>query len=130
MTVTAQVPSQGVEAVDRPKRLGRRASGRQPKAGWTAYLFVLPALAVFSLFVLRPLIQTFWLSFYTWNGLTPRKWAGLANYHALFTQPELRSAFVHAAFLIVFISLIPVAIGLLLATAISRAHLRGMTVFR
>jgi raffinose/stachyose/melibiose transport system permease protein len=99
-------------------------------AGWTGYLFVLPALAVFGLFVLRPLVQTFWLSFYDWNGLTPRKWVGLANYDALFTNPELRSAFVHAAFLIVFISLIPLAIGLVLATAISRAHLRGMTFFR
>lgn len=130
MTVTAEVPSQRVEAVGRSKRLGRRASRRQLTAGWTGYLFVLPALAVFSVFVLRPLVQTFWLSFYTWNGLTPRKWAGLANYDALFTNPELRSAFEHAAFLIVFISLIPVAIGLLLATAISRAHLRGMTFFR
>ena len=120
MTVTAEVPSQRVEAVGRSKRLGRRASRRQLTAGWTGYLFVLPALAVFSVFVLRPLVQTFWLSFYTWNGLTPRKWAGLANYDALFTNPELRSAFEHAAFLIVFISLIPVAIGLLLATAISR----------
>ena len=130
MTVTAPLPPQRVGSKDPSKRSGRRASRRQPTAGWTGYLFVLPALAVFSLFVLRPLVQTFWLSFYTWNGLTPRKWAGLANYNALFTDPELRSAFAHAAFLIVFISLIPVGLGLLLATAISRARFRGMTFFR
>ena len=130
MTVTAQVPSQRVEAVGRSKRLGRRASRRQLTAGWTGYLFVLPALAVFSVFVLRPLgpdVLAIVLHL-EWPHAAEVGWLG--ELRRPVHEPELRSAFEHAAFLIVFISLIPVAIGLLLATAISRAHLRGMTFFR
>lgn len=113
-------------ALPRPRRalLLPRASG------WTGYLFVLPALAVFIAFVIVPLCQTVWLSFYQWNGLTPRQWVGLANYRALFADSELRDAFVHSAILIIFISILPVILGLALAAVLSYRRMRGMTFFR
>lgn len=103
---------------------------RRVGAGWTGYVFVLPALAVFAAFVLYPLCQTVWLSFYSWDGLTARRWIGLANYKSLFTDPTLRSAFLHSAILVVFISLFPIALGLLLAAVLSYRKIRGLTFFR
>jgi raffinose/stachyose/melibiose transport system permease protein len=107
-----------------------RAGLRQGWSRWSGYAFVIPGFAVFAAFVIVPLCQTFWLSFYSWDGLTARRWVGLANYRSLYTDPELRSAFYHSAILVLFISIFPVALGLLLAAALSVRRVRGMTFFR
>jgi len=111
-------------------RAARGVRAKKRRAGWTGYFFVLPAFAIFATFVIRPLLQTFWLSFYSWDGLSPRKWVGFANYRELFSDPELRSAFFHSGVLVVFISIFPVALGLFLAAVLSRGRIRGLTVFR
>ena len=103
------------------------AGPREPRTG---YLYILPALLVYGAFVVFPLIHTVWLSFFNWDGLTPAKWAGLANYRSLLSDPELRSAFAHSAVLILFISVLPVVLGLLLAAALSTIRVRGLTFFR
>ena len=43
------------------------------------YLYILPAFAVFALFVLLPLLHAVWISFYQWDGLTVGTWVGLKN---------------------------------------------------
>src|SRR5215216_7314348 len=49
-----------------------------------AYLFILPVLLLYLIFVLRPTVQTFWLAFYKWNGVSiDREWVGLANFQRL-----------------------------------------------
>ena len=49
---------------------------RQP----VGYLYVLPAVVVFALFLGLPFLQTFEYSFYHWDGLSASTWAGLSNY--------------------------------------------------
>jgi raffinose/stachyose/melibiose transport system permease protein len=94
------------------------------------YLYILPGLVVFGLFVLAPLLHSAWISLFTWDGVTPGEWAGLANYKAVVTDPKLRSAFLHGFVLIGFYALLPVAIGLTLAAALSRTRVRGLALFR
>jgi raffinose/stachyose/melibiose transport system permease protein len=109
------------------------ARGDEPPPGEPrriGYLYLLPALAVFGAFVLLPLLHSVWLSLFAWDGITPGTWAGLRNYGDVLSDPELRGAFVHALVLIVFYSLIPVAIGLLLAGVVARARIRGLALFR
>ena len=48
-------------------------------AGW---LFLLPALTTYGLFVLWPLVNSVRYSLYDWDGVGPRKWVGIANYRA------------------------------------------------
>lgn len=49
-----------------------------------SYLFVAPAILLFFIFVVGPLIASFYWSFTEFNGLQPAKWVGLANYKNIF----------------------------------------------
>jgi raffinose/stachyose/melibiose transport system permease protein len=93
-------------------------------------LYLLPAYLVFTLLLLVPLVRAIQLSFYDWNGLTVGVWVGLDNYWDTVTDPGLRSAFVHAAVLIVFYALLPVTVALALVGAMSRATMRGLGFYR
>jgi raffinose/stachyose/melibiose transport system permease protein len=95
-----------------------------------AYLYLLPALVVFVLFVLVPLGHSAWLSLFSWDGVTPGTWVGLDNYEAVVSDPQLRSAFLHALVLVAFYALLPIAIGLVLAAAMSRTRVRGVALLR
>jgi raffinose/stachyose/melibiose transport system permease protein len=94
------------------------------------YLYVLPAFVVYAGFVLWPLLHAVWLSLRAWDGLTPSTWVGLDNYRELIESGPLRAAFGHALVLIVFYAVIPVAVGLVLVAALSRARVRGQAAFR
>ncbi|MFC0602372.1 carbohydrate ABC transporter permease [Streptomyces palmae] len=107
---------------------GRRRAPGEPRA--IGYLYILPALALYSAFLLYPFGQSVWLSLLHWDGLTRATWAGFDNYRDLLTDPALRAPFAHALLLLVFYSALPVAIGLLLAALLSRDRVRGMTFFR
>ncbi|MGH3424855.1 MAG: carbohydrate ABC transporter permease [Nocardioidaceae bacterium] len=109
---------------------GRRVGGPPGQPRRVAYLYLAPALLVFGLFLLAPLLHAVWLSFYEWDGLSLGTWVGLDNYAAVLSDPELRAPFVHALILLVFFSLIPVAIGLALAALMTRSRLRGLGFFR
>ena len=65
-----------------------------------AYLYLLPGLVVFGLFVLAPLLHSAWLSLFTWDGVTAGEWTGLANYKAIVSDPDIRAAFWHALVLV------------------------------
>jgi raffinose/stachyose/melibiose transport system permease protein len=95
-----------------------------------AYLYILPGLAVFTAFVLAPLIHSGWISLFQWDGITPGEWVAFDNYKAIVTDPALRSAFGHALILLIFYSFLPIVIGLLLAAAMSRAPVRGLAAWR
>jgi raffinose/stachyose/melibiose transport system permease protein len=95
-----------------------------------AYLYLLPALALFGLFVLWPLLHAGWISLFAWDGVTEGEWVGLDNYEAVLSDPDLRRAFVHSLVLLFFYALLPVSIGLLLAGAVSRSRVRGLAALR
>ena len=110
-------------APTRRARLGRR--------DLRAYLYVLPAVAVFALFLGVPALQTLQYSFFTWDGISAATSAGFSNYLEIVQDSALRSAFLHAAVLMVFYSAVPVTVALGLTIIVSRANaLRGMSFFR
>ena len=94
------------------------------------YLYILPAFAVFTLFVLLPLLHAVWISFFAWDGLTVGTWVGLKNYGDVISDPELRSAFGHGLILLFFYAVLPLLIGLLLAGLLARSRVRGQALFR
>jgi raffinose/stachyose/melibiose transport system permease protein len=106
---------------------GARPPGEPRLVG---YLYLAPALAVFTAFVLVPLARAGWYSLYDWDGVTPATWIGLDNYAQVVSDQDLRRAFLHALVLLFFYALLPVAIGLVLAGLIARARVRALTAFR
>src|SRR3954452_8219396 len=105
----------------------RRSPGEPRRV---AYLYLLPAFALFATFVLAPLVHAGWLSLFAWDGITPGRWVGLDNYKAVVSEADLRRAFGHSAVLLIFYAALPIAIGLALAAAASRARIRGLTALR
>lgn len=95
-----------------------------------AYLFILPAFVVYAAFLLYPIGRAVHLSLFEWDGLSLGTWAGLGNYAAIVADEGLRAAFLHALVLIAFFSLLPVAIGLVLAAVLNHAKVRGLGFFR
>jgi raffinose/stachyose/melibiose transport system permease protein len=100
----------------RPGRLRRLPSRLIVGRGWAGWLFALPALAFYLVFYLWPILHSIQYSFYNWDGIGPSTPAGLANYKAVFTNPAEISSLIHAFYLIIFFSILPVFLGLVAAT--------------
>lgn len=90
---------------------------RETIVGW---LFVLPALLIYAVFVLLPLLLSIQYSFFRWNGVGPATWVGLKNYVTVLQTPDLRGTIFNAFWLIVWFSFIPVGLGLVVASVIHR----------
>ena len=52
----------------------------------TPILFLLPGVLFFAVYVISPIIQSFNISFYQWDGLGEAKYVGLRNYEELMTD--------------------------------------------
>lgn len=50
----------------------------------TPWLFLLPGLILFSIYVLYPIVRSFWVSFYEWDGMAEPIFVGWGNYIELF----------------------------------------------
>ena len=102
--------------VSRRTHINKRAR-REAFVGW---LFVLPALLMYAVFVLVPLLLSILYSFNRWNGVGPMTWVGLNNYVTVFQFPNLIGSIFNAFWLIVWFSFIPVGLGLVTASVINR----------
>ncbi|MEU1939217.1 carbohydrate ABC transporter permease [Streptomyces coeruleorubidus] len=96
-----------------------------------ALLYVLPALLPYTLFAVLPALHTAYLSLFDWDGVTLPSFIGLDNYRRVATDPQLRAAAWHAGALIVFFSVLPIAIGLVSAALVARrSGRRGTSLIR
>jgi len=77
-------------------------------------LMVVPALVLFGLFALLPMVIVVVLSFTRWDGLTTPAWAGTANWAHLFTDPVTRHSIWLTVQVVVLSWLIQTPISLLL----------------
>ncbi|MDR0626956.1 MAG: sugar ABC transporter permease [Bifidobacteriaceae bacterium] len=103
---------------------------RKRRSDWLGYLYLLPAVIFFTAFVVVPAVQTFWYSFWDWNGLTDAVWAGVSNFGRMVTEPLLSGAVIHSVVLLVFFAVLPVILGLLVTMLLGYRGRRGMTVYR
>ncbi|MBQ8803408.1 MAG: sugar ABC transporter permease [Tyzzerella sp.] len=67
--------------VDKPKKVRTK---RSLSTKLTPYAYTMPAIILFLVFTVYPMINMIRLSFYEWNGLTEEKFVGLQNYNYLF----------------------------------------------
>ena len=52
------------------------------------WLFLAPGLIMFTIYVLAPIVQSIWISFFDWDGLGAKKWIGVANYVEMFDDKD------------------------------------------
>jgi raffinose/stachyose/melibiose transport system permease protein len=95
-----------------------------------AYLFILPVVLLYVVFVLRPTLQTFWLAFYEWNGISvDREWVGLANFQRLVNDPIFWQALQHSLVWTAVVVSFNLVVGLV-AAALLASNIRGRIIFR
>jgi len=92
---------------DRQRGPGGLHPSEGPPETLLGWLFVLPALAMYVVFVLLPLGLTVQYSLYRWDGFNVATWVGLSNYVTVITDPDLLNTIFNAFRLIIFFSLIP-----------------------
>jgi ABC-type sugar transport system permease subunit len=95
------------------------------------FLFILPALALFLVFNFYPLLRTFQLSFYEWDGISLQmKFVGFAQYHnIIFQNPAFWKAKANAAYVTVLALTVQNGLALLLALLVNR-EIKGDNVYR
>jgi len=120
--------------MSRAERLadGGHSRRRRRRRNWlTIILFLLPALVLFVLLVLTPIVIAAYASFFKWNGLggPPTDYVGLDNFRKLFGDEVFHSDLRHGAILIVLslVVQLPLALGIAL---LLNQRFRGRAVFR
>lgn len=119
-----------VLAVGRTKPRTRAVSTQVRKRRWIGLLYLSPALLLYGVIVLAPLLQTVNYSFYKWDGVSQPTWVGLQNYLEFGRDPRMYAAFGHVLVLILMFGLIPLGLGLISAALLSRAKIRGESIYR
>jgi len=108
----------------------RRVGGRRPRRDDTglALLFILPALVGLVVFYFWPLARGIWLSFTSWDVLTPLEFVGLDNYVRMFQDPVFWNAVRVTVYYVVLNIGIQTVVALLIAVLMQ--HLTRSTFVR
>jgi raffinose/stachyose/melibiose transport system permease protein len=92
----------------------------------TAIAFLLPAFALYSVFIVYPLLSALADSFWNWNGTARSSFAGLGNFRSLFTEfplnHQLRAAFWHTVIFFIGTMIVQNTFGLLIAVLLSEGR--------
>jgi raffinose/stachyose/melibiose transport system permease protein len=113
----------------------RTAAGntfRRPRkgGGLTPWLFALPALAVYLVFLVYPALSSVFFSLTDWDGLSATyNIVGLQNYLAMLSDPVVAQAVINNIIWTVVTIAFPVAIGLALAILLN-GKVRGKPIIR
>jgi raffinose/stachyose/melibiose transport system permease protein len=109
----------------------RPRMGSKVTTKWlTIAMFVLPALALYALFVLFPIVQAALYSLYKWNGLQPlTDFVGLKNYETAFSSATFTMAVSNNVLIIVLSLAIQIPFSLALAVLLNR-RFPGRAIFR
>lgn len=100
------------------------------KTALAALLFISPFFILYAIFGLFPMLFSFYLSFFRWDGLTPMTFSGWKNFELILTDPVFYSA-IKNTFIIGIIGTIPqIVIGILLAFALNSTLIRFRNTFR
>ena len=114
-----------------PSRTSGRASTARMK--WPVLvLFLPPALLLFTVFVVLPMAEAAWYSFYDWNGYgLPdfSQWVGWKNYEQVFRNGVFRQALINNGLIILISVLVQVPLAIWLAT-MAASKVKGAITFR
>ncbi|HVC80406.1 MAG TPA: sugar ABC transporter permease [Chloroflexota bacterium] len=83
-------------------------------------LFTAPALVLYTIYVLYPVIVSMWYSLLDWNGLAAGKFVGLSNWRRLFQDQSILSSLRNTLIILVASFVVEMPVGLALAVLVQR----------
>jgi raffinose/stachyose/melibiose transport system permease protein len=122
---------QQVPAIPDPLKL-KKGSGspQQFQDNLTIFLFLLPAIVLFIVFVVYPIFQSIYYSFFDWKGLGPAvDFVGLENFRKILADKAFLKALKNGLFIIAFALTLQLPFSLFLAVLVGR-NLPGRIFFR
>jgi raffinose/stachyose/melibiose transport system permease protein len=105
-------------------------SSRHVQDNLTVILFLLPSLALFVIFVIYPIIQSIYYSFFNWKGFGPAvDFIALDNYKRILTDRVFMIALKNGFFIVILSLVLQLPLSLGLAILVGR-NLPGRVFFR
>ncbi len=92
------------------------------------WLFLTPGIVMFLIYVIVPIFQSMWISFYDWDGLGAKTWIGLGNYIELIDDDAFYTSFKNnIIWLVLYMFAVPA--GLMIAIFLNQT-IRGMRFYK
>lgn len=101
----------------------------KPKNKMQPLPFVLPALIVYIMTVIIPIVWSMGYSFFSWNGISDMKFVGLENYVRMLQDNTFKTAVLNNLKFVVIGSIFQITVGLLLAILLEHIT-KGKNVMR
>ena len=106
----------------------KRGFWRRNQRKLAPWLFLAPGMAMFLLYVIYPIIESMWLSFYDWDGLGAKTWIGLENYIELFDDDAFYTSLKNnILWLVLYMLAVPA--GLFIALFLNQT-VRGIRIYK
>ena len=120
-----------MSAVTETKKNGTKKGVAKNHERALFYALLLPAFILVTLFIIYPVVNTIFYSFYDWNGFGPLKnFVGLKNLRTLLSDPLFWNALRNNGIVILFSIGIQLPIAFLLAILVTRSTNRLTIFFR
>ena len=90
-----------------------------------------PAIILFTIFMILPTLNVFWMSTLKWGGLSANKqFVGLDNFKILFQDMNFIQSLQNTILLIVLVTIVTMVIAILFASILVREKVKGQNFFR
>lgn len=93
-------------------------------------LFLLPAMLVYTVIIIYPVMQTVFRSFYTWDGLSEATFNGIGNFLNLFQDPLLVTSLKNGGIFALVLVVFQIGLGTILALVCSDAKIKGRKLLK
>lgn len=105
---------------------------KQKGRGRFVFLCVAPAVILFTVFMVIPTLQVFWLSLFKWGGYSAegKTFVGLSNFQKLLGDEKFLKSFQNTILLIVLVTIVTFAFALVFAGILTREKIKGQNFFR
>lgn len=90
---------------------------------------ILPALIIYLIFAILPILQSFYYSLMEWDGFSAMQYVGLDNFKALFQDPLFWNSLKNNIYVVLASVLGQVPIALFIALLLNR-KIKGLKLFR
>ncbi len=115
-------------AIDANSAVDNRSWYARNKLAVTPWIFLAPALLFFIVYVIAPIFQSIWISFFEWDGLGEAEWVGLRNYVELMDDSRFyTSLWNNLLWLVLYMLAVPA--GLFVALFLNQT-VPGMRIYK